>query len=139
MASIVKHYDKRTGITYVYESESYWDKEKKQPRNRRKMIGKIDPITGEIVPNGPRGRRKKEAAESTSAGVSSGLNSSQASSSGGDYEKQLLEKDLRIRQLTQENAALTAQNERLKKQYLLLMKDLKDITRRYDCMDSSTE
>ena len=30
--SIVKHTDKRSGITYVYESESYWDKDKKQPR-----------------------------------------------------------------------------------------------------------
>jgi hypothetical protein len=26
--SIVKLKDKRTGTTYVYESESYWDKEK---------------------------------------------------------------------------------------------------------------
>lgn len=41
---------KKSGITYVYESESYWDKEKKQPRNKRKLIGKIDPETGEIIP-----------------------------------------------------------------------------------------
>lgn len=26
--SIIKQYHKDTGITYVYESESYWDKEK---------------------------------------------------------------------------------------------------------------
>lgn len=26
--SLVKSRDNRTGITYVYESESYWDKEK---------------------------------------------------------------------------------------------------------------
>ena len=58
--SIVKYFNKKTGVTYVYESESYWDKEKKQPRNRRKMIGKIDPVTGEIVPAGRKGRPKKE-------------------------------------------------------------------------------
>lgn len=57
--SIVKHTDKRTGVTYVYESESYWDKEKQQPRSHRKMIGKIDPETGEIVPTQGRGRKKK--------------------------------------------------------------------------------
>jgi len=34
---------------YVYECESYWDKEKKQPRQRRKFLGKRDKITGEIV------------------------------------------------------------------------------------------
>ena len=45
--------------SYVYESESYWDKEKKQPRARRKLIGKIDEATGNIVPTDGRGRRRK--------------------------------------------------------------------------------
>ncbi len=45
-------------MTYVYESESYWDKEKKQPRSKRTLIGKIDETTGEIVPTGKSGRRK---------------------------------------------------------------------------------
>ena len=59
MSSIIKKFNKQTGVTYVYESESYWDKEKKQPRSRRKLIGKIDEETGEIVPTGGRGKRKK--------------------------------------------------------------------------------
>ena len=60
MASIIKKLNKQTGITYVYESESYWDKEKKQPRSRRRLIGKIDEETGEIVPtSGKRGRKKE--------------------------------------------------------------------------------
>lgn len=59
MSSIIKKFNKQTGVTYVYESESYWDKEKKQPRSRRKLIGKIDEETGEIVPTGGRGNRKK--------------------------------------------------------------------------------
>lgn len=33
---------------YVYEAESYWDPEKKQPRQKRKYIGKKDPVTGEV-------------------------------------------------------------------------------------------
>lgn len=45
-------------MTYVYESESYWDKEKKQPRSKRTLIGKIDEATGEIVPTSKSGRRK---------------------------------------------------------------------------------
>lgn len=37
---------------------------KKQPRSKRKLIGKIDEQTGEIVPAGGRtGRRKKELTE----------------------------------------------------------------------------
>ena len=34
---------------YVYEVESYWDPQKKQPRQRRRYIGKKDPVTGEVV------------------------------------------------------------------------------------------
>lgn len=41
----------KNGIVYVYESESYWDSEKKQPRSRRKLIGHEDPETGMVVPN----------------------------------------------------------------------------------------
>ncbi len=63
MASIIKTLNKKTGVTYVYESESYWDKEKKQPRSKRKLIGKIDGETGEIVPTGSRGKSKKKAAD----------------------------------------------------------------------------
>lgn len=61
--SIVKVYNKKMDVTYVYESESYWDKEKQQPRNRRKLIGKLDPATGEIVPTGKPGRRSASATE----------------------------------------------------------------------------
>lgn len=63
MASIIKTLNKKTGVTYVYESESYWDKEKKQPRSTRKLIGRIDEETGEIVPTSGRKGRKKEAAD----------------------------------------------------------------------------
>ena len=73
MASIIKKLDKQTGITYVYESESYWDKEKKQPRSKRKLIGKIDEQTGEIVPTGGRkGRRRNELTQSPQTACTDG-------------------------------------------------------------------
>jgi len=46
---IVYQTNKKTGITYAYENEAYWDKEKQQSRSKRKLIGKVDPVTGEIV------------------------------------------------------------------------------------------
>ena len=61
--SIVKLYNKERDVTYVYESFSYWDKEKKQPRNKRKLIGKIDPASGEIVPTNPR-KKKRDRSDS---------------------------------------------------------------------------
>lgn len=49
--SISKSYNKQNGVTYVYEVyENYWNKEKKRPESKRRLIGKIDPETGEIVP-----------------------------------------------------------------------------------------
>jgi hypothetical protein len=47
--SIVYQNDKRSGITYAYESKSYWDKEKKKSRSKRTLIGRVDKETGEIV------------------------------------------------------------------------------------------
>ena len=51
MACIVYQIDKKTGAKFAYESVSYWDKEKKQPRSKRKYLGKVDPETGEIIPS----------------------------------------------------------------------------------------
>lgn len=61
MAAIVYQKDKRSGITYAYESISYWDKEKKQSRAKRKLVGRVDEKTGKIVPTDNRGKKKKEA------------------------------------------------------------------------------
>ena len=35
---------------YVYEASNYWDKEKKQSRQKRTYLGKRNPETGEIIP-----------------------------------------------------------------------------------------
>ena len=60
MAAIIHQKDKRSGITYVYESKSYWDKEKQQSRAKRKLIGKLDPDTGAVVPTDGRGRKRTQ-------------------------------------------------------------------------------
>ena len=55
--AIVTQTDKRSGITYAYDTTYRWDKEKKQSRAKRVCVGKVDPQTGKIVPT--RGRAKK--------------------------------------------------------------------------------
>lgn len=40
----------KNGITYVYDVQYYWDKEKQQSRSKKKLIGKIDPETQAIIP-----------------------------------------------------------------------------------------
>lgn len=59
MAAIIHQLDKRSGITYAYESISYWDKEKKQSRAKRKLIGRVND-KGEVVPTDGRGRKDKK-------------------------------------------------------------------------------
>lgn len=63
---IIYQTNKDTGITYAYENKAFWDKEKKQSRAKRKLIGKVDPVTGEIVPTRSYTRRKKESQTSAS-------------------------------------------------------------------------
>jgi len=57
--SIVYQTDKRSGITYAYESKAYWDKEKKQSRSKRTLIGRVNQETGEITKTD--GRCKKNS------------------------------------------------------------------------------
>lgn len=58
---IIYQKNKKTGITYVYQNEAYWDKEKQQSRAKRTLIGKLDPDTGEILPT--RSYKKKQEQE----------------------------------------------------------------------------
>lgn len=56
----VRQLDKRSGITYVYESKAHWDKEKRQSRATRTLVGRLDPATGEIVPTDGRGKHRRD-------------------------------------------------------------------------------
>ncbi len=51
MSFRVYQVNKKTGVTYVYEAVSFWDKEKKQSRNKQVCIGRLDPVTGEFIPS----------------------------------------------------------------------------------------
>ena len=65
--AIIHQYDKRSGITYAYESHSYWDKEKKMTRAKRKLIGRVNTETGEIIPTDGRNRKDKPKKEPVDA------------------------------------------------------------------------
>ena len=111
----IKQYDKRTGITYVYESESYWDKDKQQARSKRRLIGKIDEQTGEIVPTDGRGKKRTEKKKDSSGDTAL----------CDDLKHKLQEKELLICQLTEQNKAL-------KKEKASILKALNDILCRHD-------
>lgn len=110
--AIVKQYHKDTDTTYVYESTSYWDAEKGQSRSKRKVIGKLDPVTGEIIPTGGRGRKKKlpdpAQAEAAASKEIIRLNEQIAS-----LQKEKTELSAKNASLRSRNLQLVNQNERL--------------------------
>ena len=115
--SIVKLKDKRTGTTYVYESESYWDKEKKQPRSRRKLIGKLDEETGEIIPTGKSGRKKGTGQKQAESGSPEPVT---------EYIQTIAEKDEQIRLLKAENRTLLKEKQDILKTLQPLCQRLTD-------------
>jgi transposase len=50
---IIYQTNKKTGITYAYQNEAFWDKEKQQSRAKRTLLGKVDPSTGKIIETRP--------------------------------------------------------------------------------------
>lgn len=97
--AIIKQFDKRSGITYVYDSKSYYDKEKKCSRAKRTLIGKIDPETGEMIPTDGRNKGAKSKPKAIS---------------------HVIDKDKRIQELEDENRQLILQVNALKKELIRL-------------------
>lgn len=107
--AIIKQYHKDTDTTYVYESISYWDPEKKQSRSKRRVIGKLDPITGEVIPTGKRGRprKQKDASDDSHSPVQE--------SADPALQTTIREQQITISTLQQQIAGLQEENLRLRK------------------------
>lgn len=101
--AIIKQYHKDTDTTYVYESISYWDAEKGQSRSKRRVIGKIDSKTGEMIPTGKRGRTKKNDTSSQEPGISADTKESI------DTQNRILELELSNSELISRVAELEAE------------------------------
>lgn len=67
--AIVYQKDKRSGITYAYESISFWDKEKKQSRSKRTLLGRVEGEPKSIIATDGRGRKKKRSLSSSKKDV----------------------------------------------------------------------
>lgn len=116
---IIKQFVKSTGTTYVYDSESYWDPVKKQSRSRRKLIGKLDPETGEVVPTGKKGRKPKN--ESLKLGISDEQTLAyqkqldQAQTSIKKLHLEIADKNMTIEKEQRENQKLKSELKKVKK------------------------
>ena len=91
--------DPRTGIVYVYSSESYWDKEAKKKRERRKLIGKMDENGNMIPTNGKPGRPKKQKEEPSTKAQDEGSLQQEMQQMKESYERRLQAQAERIAEL----------------------------------------
>lgn len=66
---VIYQYDKRSGITYAYENHPYVEKGTGKHKATRKLIGRYDPATKQIIPTDGRRKRKqqRDAAEQKAA------------------------------------------------------------------------
>ena len=109
--AIIQQYHKASDTTYVYESTSYWVPELGQARSKRKCIGKLDPETGQIVPCGKRGPKKK-----TPEAAAEQADSEEHRQLTAKYEQMLAEATqlrLKLSESEKEVSELRKQNKRL--------------------------
>ena len=99
MPTIVYQTNPETGVKYAYESISYWDKDKKAPRSKRKYLGRVDPETGEIIK-----ARKKHGKEESSAPEPD-------TATVGQLMEELASRDAAIASLQEELRQMTARYE----------------------------
>ena len=135
----VKLYNKKYDVTYVYDSFSYWDSALRQPRSKRKLIGKIDPETGELIPTAPRGKRAHDKNQSRSAAsgprgnaVPTESETQDASKSKDailieleDCKRRLLEAEAKLARSESQLAALNAERKKMREELASLVRKLR--------------
>ncbi|MBQ8162209.1 MAG: hypothetical protein IJ083_15900 [Clostridia bacterium] len=97
MAYMLYQTNKKTGVVYAFQAESYRDPVTKKPKSRRTYLGRVNPETHEIIPKsqdpGSRNRTKivqNEAVDPMPA----------------DLTSQIARQADEIQRLTRENAIL---------------------------------
>lgn len=116
MACIVYRTNKDTGVVYAFRSESYRDPVTKKPKSRRTYLGRVDPVSKEIIPKAENGKRNRSK-------LGDSVNETKAESTSSpegvslDVIAQL--NDV-IRQRDAEIAALKKQNAKAEKAFIQL-------------------
>lgn len=132
MSCIVKQKRKAANgetIYYAYESTSVWIPGV-GPRSKRRFLGRMDPLTGEILPTEKRGRKKKETQP-----VASDIPGDASTNSDTDKDKQALIAS--VNHLEKQLVELKGENDHLRKQTQILQAKLSRTERGLQAMRAS--
>ncbi len=117
--SITRSYNKHTGIWYAYDTTYVWDESQKKKVQKKKCIGQFDPETGSVIPNGGRGRPRKEETAATKKTIEPAIKSSDSlamTKTMEDISSRLSDIDKIYRSLEEAVNALGEDIARLRKQ-----------------------
>lgn len=128
--AIVKCRDPKSGITYVYTSDCFYDEEQGKYRYKRKCIGKVNPETGETIPTGARGGYRKKQEDTPPDGTDEPRKRGRKPTKepSPEYAKTLAQLE-----------ELKGQNLELKQQILSLEKDNKQLLSKLDRVKKQME
>mgnify|MGYP002625758627 CR=1 FL=1 len=59
MVCVVYSTNRKTGNVYAYTSESHRDPETKKVKTKKTYLGRVDPVTKEIIPKAENGKRNR--------------------------------------------------------------------------------
>ena len=104
----VRCHNSKTGVTYLYSYEYYFDEKQKKWRQHRHLIGKIDE-TGKTIPTLSRGRPPRSAAKERVKQDASAENSDLVNTL--QMRLEALEKE--VKDLRKENSELFNQRKRM--------------------------
>ncbi len=127
--AIVKCHDRKRDVTYVYDSTCFFDEVQGKYRYKRRLIGKVDPETGETVPTGKQGgyhpRKESESREQiVLEPLRPGRKKKMPDSGYVTDEDKLKDAMETIRRLKEENAEYKSKYFCLEKQYNSLISGL---------------
>ncbi len=71
---ISRSFNKRMNVWYAYEVDYVWDEFKQKKVQKRRCIGKFDPETDQVIPNGKRGHPRFVPSPNGSADANQGAN-----------------------------------------------------------------
>ncbi len=124
----VHQFDNRTGVTYIYDTQSIFDSSTGKNKTKRTLIGKLDPDTKEIIPTGRRGRPEKAKT----------ANDPKDDKDRKIFLAALQRKDEAIALLKEENRRLLADKSRLEKLIYTVMNLCSDSIRNNDLETDET-
>ena len=109
--SITKSYNKQTDTYYAYETTYEWSDDKQKRVQRKRCIGKFDPDTGMVIPNGKVGRpsHPKQSGAPAKSAASEKKNRSIQPGDAGELTARLTRIEETLQALSAEIHALCAE------------------------------